>query len=525
MSNLVINSIWKGHSASQYFGAEGTYNASTAIDPDFPISSSDIRTSGFAVPIGSAVFSSTNVTSSVIRIINNPKDTLTYAITTDGKLISYTSTLGSETLVGTVSGGVAVWGEYYNNYIYIFTPTDVSRYGPLNNSPVLTDNWWTTQSNPSPTPGTLTALTNTTYPTLRGVSIPNHTAFVHGDGSMYFTDFINGQGLVHRINTKKVTDEGDTNGTVVPSEYNALDLPFGFYPTTITSFSTSVLITGIYTIDSTVNQGKSALILWDPTDTVSFYLGPIHLPDPLCTASLTVNGSVYLWTGNAQNGTRLSRYNGGEAVTEIVFQEEGLPPLNGAVDALGSRIIWAGFTTTPSTASVVWAYGSKDSRIPKGLHNVFKTTSSGSNSMVTALKYVLQSSNVSPKPIVAWKDDTTQGIDQYSSSTTLASKIRFMINIGQKFDIRSIRVPLAGAVNASTTITPTIYLDDLSSSKVLTTINNTNYPSKRKIKFDGTQLKDTVAFNNAILEFAWTGTNPLPIGFPIRLSLEIKTDE
>lgn len=521
IKTLTINQIFKGVSPSQYFGAEGTYNASVAVDPDLPILSTDVRTSGFAVPVGYSVFSGANVTSHVVRIINNPKNTLTYAILSNGRIISYTSALGSETLVGTVSGGAAVWGEYYNNYIYIFKPTNVSRYGPLNNSPTLVDDVWT-----GATLGSLTALTNTTYPTLRSVSVPNHAAFVHGDGSMYFIDFINGQGLIHRITTRKVTDEGDTNGTVVASAYNVLDLPFGFYPTSITSFSTNLLITGIYTIDTTVNQGKSAFVIWDPTNTTSFTLGPVFLSDPLLTASLNVNGAVVLFSGNAQNGVRLSKYVGGESVQEMVFQEEGLPPFAGAVDSLGSRVVWGGFSTSPTTLNAcVFAYGSKDSRLPVGLHNIIKTSSAGTTPTVTALKYSLQSSNVTPKPLVAWKDGTTQGIDQYSTTATLASKMRWMFNVGTKFNITRLSIPLAGAVGSTTTITPTLYFDDLSTPLVLTGINNTNYPAKRKVLYKGPELQGAIGQNNFVLELAWTGTNPLPVALPIGISIDLKEDE
>jgi hypothetical protein len=520
IKTLTINSIFAGHSASQYFGHADTINTSIAIDPDLPILSTDTRTSGFVVPVGSAVFSGANVTSQIVRILNNPKNTLTYVVLTNGRLISYSSSLGSETLIGTVAGGAAVWAEYYNNFIYIWTPTNISRYGPLNNSPTLTDTVWT-----GATLGTQTALTNTTYPTLRSASVPNHVAHVHGDNSMYFTDFINGQGLIHRINTKKVTDEGDTNGTTVVSAYNALDLPFGFYPTSIESFSKSLLITGIYTIDTTVNQGKSAFVLWDPTDTVSFYLGPIFLPDPLVTASLNVNGPIYIWSGNAQNGVRLSKYTGGESVSEIVYQEEGLPPLAGAVDALGNRIVWGGFTTNPEAGSCVWAWGSKDARLPVGLHNVSRTSSTGATPTITALKYVLQSSNVTPKLVTAWLDGTTRGLDQYSTTATLDSNIRWLFNTGNKGDIKEIKIPLGGAVAANTTITPTLYFDDFSTSKALTVINNTNYPSKRKIIYKGTELKDTTFSNNFGLEFTFTGTNPLPIGLPITIDVDIKEDE
>ncbi len=315
--------MFQGQSATQYFGADGTYQTSMAVDPDLPIVSTDVRTSGYAVPVGYAKFSGSNVTAAVLRLITDPKDANKfYAVLTNGRLISYTGSFASETLVGTVAGGLATWAEYYNNYIYIFTGTNVSRYGPLNNSPSLVDTVWT-----GATLGSQTALTNTTYPSLRSVQMPNHVAHVHGDNSMYVCDFINGQGKIHRINTKKVTDEGDTNGTAVASAYGALTLPFGFYPTALESRGVFLVISGIYTVDTVVNQGRSALILWNTTNTVSFDVGPIFLPDPLVTALLDVNGTTYVWTGNSQNGVRVSKYEGGQSVGDVCYQEEGLPPL------------------------------------------------------------------------------------------------------------------------------------------------------------------------------------------------------
>ena len=525
--------MFKGHSATQYFGAEGTYNTSMAIDPDLPIVSTDVRTSGFAVPVGYTKFSGANVTAPIIRLITNPKNTLVYAITTNGRLISYTSGFGSETLVGTVAGSNATWAEYYNNYIYIFgtgaSKDDISRYGPLNNTPTLVDNVWK-----GATLGSQTALTNTTYPSLRSVAMPNHVAHVHGDNSLYFCDFGptnggtgTGQGLIHRISTKRTTSEGDTNGTVVPSLYNALDLPFGFYPTAIESYGTLLFILGIYTTDTVVSQGKSAFVVWDTTDTVSFMTGPVYLPDALATAVLNFNGVIHIWTGNSVNGVRVSKYLGGQSTQDVCYQEEGLPPLAGAVDALGNRIVWGGYSTNPAAGGVVYAYGSKDARLPKGLHNICKTTAASTTPFVTALKYIQQSSNVTPKVIPAWTDTgaTNFGIDQYSTSATLASIIRFMINIGQKFEIKEIIAPFGGAVDAGTIITPKIWIDDLSSSITMTTINNANYAGKRKLVSAGTELKNTTALNNIVFEFAWTGTTPLPIGFPIQVQIDLKTDE
>jgi len=427
---LRINSILSGVSPSRYFGAEDTFDQSLGIDPDFPILGSAIRTSGFAVPIGMADFTGANLTAKAVSIITNPKNTNVYVVTSDGKLISYSSSLGSETAIGTVTGDVASSGVYYNNYIYIFTPTNVSRYGPLNNSPTLVDSVWT-----GATLGTQTALTNTTYPTFNSVSIPNHVGHVHGDNSLYFTDFINGQGQIHRINTKKVTDEGDTNGTTVPSAYSVLDLPFGFYPTAIESMGTLLIILGNYSSDGTVNQGKSAFVVWNPTNTVSFSEGPIFLADPLATALLNVNGVLYIWSGNGQNGFRLSRYQGGESVRDIALFEEGFPPFSQAVDAIGNKVIWGGTTTTPATSACVWSWMSKDSRLPSGIHNIMKTTSAGATPVVSALKVVQQSSNIQPKAIVAWNDASDRGIDQWSATGTLGSYLRWTFNVGRKFNI------------------------------------------------------------------------------------------
>ena len=57
-----------------------------------------------------------------------------------------------------------------------------------------------------------------------------------------------------------------------------------------------------------------------------------------------------------------------------------------------------------------------------------------------------------------------------------------MFNIGKKFVIKEIRIPLAVAVVANMTITPKVFLDDYSSSSTagLTAINNTNYPNSER---------------------------------------------
>lgn len=528
--HLRIDSILEGDSPSQYFGQSGQFISSTAIDPDFPINSSVIKPSGFIMPIGYAKFS-TLIDAPVASIINTPKDTKTWLILTNGKVITFDAVLGSETLFDTCAGNVASSGTYYNNYIYIFgtgaAVDDVSRIGPIDNSPTLANGFWK---------GTLgkAALSNTSYPSLRGVSLPNHWGFVHGDNALYFTDFESktggsypGQGLLHKIHTTKTTAEGDTDDVTVPSQYGALRLPFGFYPTTLVNTSTNIMVIGIYSTDAVVEQGKAAFVVWDPTDVTSFFLGPVPLADSLATAALNNGGTIYVWTGSAAGGVRVSEYIGGQSTREICLQSDSMPPLAGAVETMGNRICWGGFSTNPDDVGCVWSWGSKDKRLPSGLHNIMRISSSATTPFVTAIKKVQQDSYKQQKLVVGWSANSTYGLDKYSASAVLGSKIRFLFNLGQAFTIERVRTPFAGAMAVNTTIQPAIYFDDLSSSPSLTmkTLNNANYPSKRKALYKSSQLKGYAGQNNFVLELAFTGTNSLGIALPILIDVDVKSDE
>lgn len=518
-TSVKINSILSGRGPSKYFASPGQFTVSIAIDPDFPIGT-ETQASGAIHPTVYEEFSGANITGFPKFLMSNPKNTLLYAYASDGKVVSYTSALGSETLVGTPTSGAGNGAAYYNNYIYFATPTDVSRYGPLNNSPSLTNTVWT-----GATLGTLTALTNTTYPSLRGTPIPNHAMHVHGDGSLYFCDFINGQGLIHRINTKKVTDEGDTNGTTVASAYNVLDLPFGYYPTDIESYGTDLAILAIRTVDATANQGSAALFFWDATSS-SFYR-QITLPDPLATALLYANGILYCWSGNASNGVRLSAYLGGEIVRQVAFLEEGTPPLAGAVDVIGNKIVFGGWTSYPEATACVYAYGSKNELLPKGLHNIVRTTSAGTTPTCTAVKFFQQADFITPQIVVGWGDDTAgaggKGLDKLSTTGTYDAHYRSEVfNIGRPFNIESIIIPLGKAVAANMTITPKIFVDDdVTTGTSLTVINNTNFSGKKTIVYKSPSMKAIQAEHNFMLALEFTGTVSLPVLMPIEVTISV----
>lgn len=363
---IKIESIFDGIMPSANFGGKGQYLAGVGIDPDVPASdgATDLKTAGLIRPVNYASFSGGNVTSHPIAIINTPKDTKTYVVLANGRLISYDSSLANETLIGTVSGGVANGAFYYNNYIYIVGTTDVSRYGPLDNSPALTDGVWT-----GSTLGSLTALTNTTYPTsLLSVSYLNHFGAVHVDNRAYFLDFLAGQGMIHFIKTKKTTNEGDTNDVSSYSAFNKL--PFNYLPTTISSYGNDIVVAASYTSNGSVNQGSAALFFFNPGDTTPSFYRVVQLPDSICTVLKYENGILYGISGEINGGYRLWKYLGGDSVQTIKVVEDGYAPLQGAYSAIANRLVWGANNTYPITCSGLYAYGSKSDLFPKGLHHI-----------------------------------------------------------------------------------------------------------------------------------------------------------
>lgn len=527
LTELKIQSVLEGQSPTNYFGVAGTFNTSIGIDPDLPVGT-DIKTSGILVPSRYEKFSGTEITGFPSWIITNNKTNNSFVYTSAGLLHSFNSSIvmratdeAGTAFPITITGGAGNGAVFYNNFVYLAEATDISQYGGLDQgaSIVKTENVWTGGK------FSLAALTNTTYPTLQGVSIPNHPAHVHTDNSCYWGDVVSGQGVIHRMNTKKGTIQGDTNGTTIPSAFNVLDLPFGYYPTDIESYGTDLVILAIQTTDSTINQGKAAIFFWDPTNTDSFYR-QVALPDPLGTALLNVNGILYCWSGNAANGVRLSQYIGGETIKEVTYQEEGVPPLAGAVDALGSRLVWGAMTTYPEASASVVAYGSKNDLLPKGLHNVVRSTSVGSTQNVNSLKYVQQASNITPRLIVGWGDASAKGLDKLSTTATFNSTWRGPVfNINKEFVLKKLIIPLAGVVDTNTSLTVTVFLDDGTVSVPLTTINNATYSGRRKILYKAVELNTCLGENNFYIQIKWQGTTQMPVLLPITVVVDISNDE
>jgi hypothetical protein len=364
---ITIRDIFGGLMPSALYGEEGQYQASIGIDPDMPLtdSASDVKAGGAIRPVNYAAFSGANVTSYPIAIITVPQTTNVYVVLANGRLISYSSALtsASESLIGTVTGGVANGAWYYNNYIYITTGTDVSRYGPLDGAAALMNTVWT-----GATLGSLTALANTTYPnSLLSTPYLNHFGVAHVDNASYFLDYVNGQGKVHKIKTTKVTNEGDTNNG---SAYGVLSLPLNYLPVSICRFGNDMVVSGSFTKDSTILQGKSALFFFNPADTVPSFYRIVDLPDALCSGLIYINGNLYGIAGDINGGYRLFHYLGADSVETVKFIEEGNLPLQCAMGSIGEKIVWAADNTYPMVASGLYGYGSKSGLFARGLHHI-----------------------------------------------------------------------------------------------------------------------------------------------------------
>lgn len=538
---IKIDSILGGISPNLYRGGRGQFATSIGIDPDMPVDQNTaIKTSGVLVPSSYTDFSGAALTSAINWIITNTKNDNIYVLCTNGRFLSYSVALSaaSEALVGTISPAGGNGMAYYNNYIYLVGTTDISRYGPLSETAALTNNVWT-----GATLGTQIALGNATYPTLRGIVLPNHPMHVHVDGKLYVGDFSlaaeanRGRGLIHWIQTKRVTDEGDTNNGTTRS---ALILPWGYAPTDIESWGNDLVISAIQVggantagtaIDAsnTIVQGKAALFFWDPINAPALPYRMVPLIDPLVTALLNHNGQLWVWSGNGNNGVRLSRYLGGYSLKQEAFFEEGVAAYPGCVDGLGNKIVWGAFTTYPGNSASVYALGYKDANLPMALHNIINTgaTDTANAIMVTAIKMAQHASSIAPRFVVAWKDKDSSttaanfGIDKLGSSARAATFRSLTYSVGKPFRINKISIQLGAAVDGATIITPTVRVDDDSTTITLTVINNTNYTgSQRRIVL----YPAIYGSNNFNLQLAWTGTGMIPVTFPIIIEGEILED-
>lgn len=513
--SIIIDNIFGGISPSMYFGAKGSYHASIGIDPDMPVDDSSVRTSGFIRPTSMSKISGATVTDAPMWMVTTPKTSTIYVYARDGKVHRMNSSLAFLSDAGTLASSTANGAEYYDNYAYFAKNTDIDRYGPLDGSPSFTTGYWN---------GTLgkAALSNTTYPSIQGIPIPNHPMHRHTDNKLYIGDVLSNttantnKGALHYVRTTKTSVEGDTDNG---SSYNALDLGYGYYPTAIESYGTDLAVALIEGVSTSVKQKPAAIAFWDATSSSFQKIIQVEFPDPLITALKNVNGILYVWSGSASGGVRLSRFVGGYSFQDVWYSEDGYPPFQGAVDGEMNRVVWGGATSYPEASASVFAYGSKNAALGQSVHNVFRTTSSGGTQMVTCLKYLEQSGGSRKRPVAGWHDASSQGVDAISTTYGTSVWRSAVYRMTEPFVINRVYIPMGQPVAANMTVTPKIFIDNATSSKTLKVLNSSNFPNSDMYYFDYPAVNGTANF---FLELRWTGTALCTVAFPITIEGEYR---
>lgn len=508
---LKIDSIWGGQGPAPYFVGKSQYLAGIGIDPDMPITDTAKKVSGLIRPTAMSKFSGSEITGAPLWIVPNPKNTNAYVYANDGKVHVVNSSLAMGTALNSgnaLSSAAGNGAAYYDNKMLFAKNTDIAALTDVSGSPSLTQTYWTSTLSK-------TALTNTTYPSIQGVAMPNHVMHRHVDNALYIADVVSNAGVLHKIKTRKTTVEGDTDDG---SAYNVLDFPLGYYPTAIETYGTDLAVALIEGTNTSIVQGTASLTFWDTSSDSFTKIIQIEFPDPLITALRNVNGILYVFSGSATGGFRVSRFIGGYTYEEIAYFEDAYPPLPGAVDHYLNRILCGVYTSYPADYGVVMAYGSRKRLLGGGFHTILKSTA-GTTPVVTAVKYFEQNQYQGLRPIIGWKDASAFGLDKIG--TTYGTSIFYsqLYALGQPSRIKQIFVPLTGGVAANQTITIKLHQDDDSTTTTIATINSTNYAnSERNIKIIPTvgSIK-----NNFFLEFNFSGTALAVVSLPVTIDVEL----
>lgn len=532
LQRLTTRSILGGWSPTKYFGKEDQFLASIGIDPDHPLTTGagDVRTGGGITPVPITEASDTDLSGAPMWIMTPPELENVYVYADDGEFLSWDSALssGSETVIGTPTSGAGNGAAYYNNYIYLSTPTDISRYGPLDNTPVIANTWWTVTAGQ-------TALKNNaaSYPAINAdVNYPNHAMHVHTDNKLYFCDYDNtattvataGKGMIHYVKTiSDGTDEGLSDDS---STYNALDIPYGFRPMDIESYGDDIVVAATQQKGNTLRQGPSALFFWDKKSQ-TFYR-QVPLQETLVSALLNKNGELYAFAGSSSNiGMSMHKYLGGFSFEQMVFQEEGYAPPAGAVDHYGNRIVWGGRTTYPDNSASIFSMGSKNQKLPKrAIHNIAKSGVGGTDPFITAVKYAQQKSASTPRVVMGSRDDADTRLEILGGSSIDGEWRSKIFPVGKKFTVEEVRIPLAQALTTGVAIIPKLHVDNGSAVITLPTINHANYPSAVKVEYKKEKLRELQAGGefDMFLELEMGGSVVDSVIFPIEILINTLED-
>jgi hypothetical protein len=519
---IIISNIWGGISPSKYYSSSGQFLSSLGIDPDMPITDNASEQNGSACGFirPNRLASAGSLTAAATWFDTEPKTGKTYIHTRDGKFYTITSAFNDlSSSLGTLTASTGNGMAYYDNYIYFRTNDDILRYGPLNGSPTLTDNWWTTTLS-------LTAPSNTTYPSILGVPLPNGQMLRHNDG-LYFCDVgADNKGILNFIRTKKTTVEGDTNDG---SAYNVLDFNYGQWPMCLEGYGTMIAI-GLY--EGGVRNAQ--LTFWDTVASTDQNRIAVGMKDPMITALKNVNGVLYVFSGNYNSAsrldtyTRVSVYAGGYSLREVAFIEGEPPPFPGAVDHLINRLAWGSAKNISlignSHSGCVYALGYRNSKLGTGLQNIFYVNEA-IGAVITAFKYI------NYLPLIAYRQTQVNPAESwglsyqggsYGTDGHYSSLITDIQKINKDFSIKEIRFGVYPAITTNMRIVVTAYKDDFVSSVEFPYIDNTNNSGYKNIKICPSGDKTVSGKNDFALSFSFQGTALMVVKLPIEIIIEVE---
>lgn len=546
-----IDSVLGGHSRTTHFSGSGQYRASVAIDPGSPIQGSasspysnsiyGIKPSGLIRPTKSNPVSGT-MNRTPLWMRGARSTTSIFVMDARGSVYTYEQG-GSMTALNDV-GATAGGGngmEYYDNYMYFATNTDIARFGPLSGDPVFTENFWTA----APPNGLgKTALENASYPY---ISLPagtstkmptNHFLHRHSDGRLYIADTVSNQGYIHYIKTSRTTVEGDTFAAA-DSVYQALALGYGLVPICMESLGSNLVI-ACYERDTSASLTKygirgrttrAKIAFWDTLSTNFNSITWVEFPDGLITAMKNVNGTLYVFSAPSEksNGFRVSRYVGGYTFEEIWSSEEGTAPLPGAVDGTSSRLVFGSFTLIPKSTGCIYSLGLSANGISNGIFCPF-SSNIADNTFVTTLMLPSYSGRGKGWDYPVWGSgdfSSTFRLEDPGNGSSADMNAVFwsqVYRIGQRFKITKIRIPLGEALTASSQITPKIYTDDgFGTAFTLTAITSANFGTTQRTII--IHPENVTGESNFWLELSWGSTYQHVVGLPITIEYEIIPDD
>ena len=132
-----INSIRGGISPAYFIGSESSYLGSYGIEPEKKING---RISGAINPNPYEI--GTSALKDNLWAIPNDQTNDIYYYNKDGDF-GKIDVSGAVTEVSALSGASGNGLAYYNNYYYIATNSNIHRYGPMDDTPSLEEDWWT----------------------------------------------------------------------------------------------------------------------------------------------------------------------------------------------------------------------------------------------------------------------------------------------------------------------------------------------------------------------------------------------